>query len=172
MHPAAQWQSQTFLGNMSAGRILLNESLLLTPIFVSPNEIRILLDPKYVPDLYLKGMHRLRIEHSDWYADALIKVGEPIEPPFSLAPIITQVEVARKDGKPSFIKLTGRNFMLHPKFSHATIDGDFGFGHQTQVTREGVFFTEIHVPEPEKFNEADPHLIIYTTPYGVAFYEF
>ncbi len=172
LSPASSWQAETFLGEIPAGRVLLNESLLLTPAFVSATEIRVLLDPKYIPDLYLKGMHRLRVEHEDWYTDALLKVGDPIPPPESLAPVIMQVEVLRQSGEPRFIQLTGKHFMLYPKFSHATIDGEFGFGYRTQVTSDGVFTTQIHVPDPATFDDASDHLVIYTTPYGVAFYEF
>ncbi len=170
--PDPQFAPQTFLGDSPMGRMILDESLLLTPVSVSATEIKVLLNPKYVPDLYLKGMHRLRVEHGNWYTDALIKIGDPVPPPTSLAPGITQVEVVRQNDEPRFVKLTGSHFMIYPKFSHATIDGEFGFGYHTRVDASGQFETLIHIPNPESFDTVSPHLIIYTTPYGVAFYEF
>jgi hypothetical protein len=90
----------------------------------------------------------------------------------SLQPQIEGVEVLRERGKPMHIKLTGRGFMVFPKFSYATIDGEFGFGYQTEVTADGAAETVVHIPDPQSFDVNPRHTVIYATPFGVTFKEF
>ena len=164
---------QSFVGNEPQTRVLLDDSILLQVESVSATEIKARLNSKLLPDLYLKGNHRLSVELNRWYTDALLNVGEPAPVELSaLQPQIEGVEVLRERGKPMHIKLTGRGFMVFPKFSYATIDGEFGFGYQTEVTADGAAETVVHIPDPQSFDVNPRHTVIYATPFGVTFKEF
>lgn len=73
---------------------------------------------------------------------------------------------------PLHLRLKGQNFMIYPKFSYATIDGEFGFGYQTEVNVDGTSETVVHIPNPETFDQKTQHLVIMATPFGVAFKGF
>jgi hypothetical protein len=164
---------QSFIGNEPQARVLLDDSILLQVESVTATEIKARLNTKLLPDLYLKGNHRLSVELNRWYTDALLNVGEPVSVDVSsLQPQIASVEVLRERGKPLHIKLTGRGFMVFPKFSYATIDGEFGFGYQTEVAADGSAETVVHIPDPQSFDLNPKHTVIYATPFGVAFKEF
>ena len=164
---------QSFVGNEPQARVLLDDSILLQVESVSATEIKARLNSKLLPDLYLKGNHRLSVELNRWYTDALLNVGEPAPVELSaLQPQIEGVEVLRERGKPMHIKLTGRGFMVFPKFSDVTIDGEFGFGYQTEVTADGTAETVVHIPDPQSFDLNPKHTVIYATPFGVTFKEF
>ncbi|MGE3724221.1 MAG: hypothetical protein AB7I41_01625 [Candidatus Sericytochromatia bacterium] len=172
-----QWESplvqQSFVGNEPQARVLLDDSILLQVESVTATEIKARLNTKLLPDLYLKGNHRMSVELNRWYTDALLNVGEPAPVELSaLQPQIESVEVLRERGKPMHIKLTGRGFMVFPKFSYATIDGEFGFGYQTEVTADGSAETVVHIPDPQSFDVNPRHTVIYATPFGVTFKEF
>lgn len=77
-----------------------------------------------------------------------------------------------EDGKPVNLKLTGKNFMLFYKFSFSLIDGEFGFGHSTNVLNDGVWETIVHIPDPKKFSQNTEHSISYSTPFGTEFKRF
>ncbi|MEZ0369307.1 MAG: hypothetical protein ACAI44_09505, partial [Candidatus Sericytochromatia bacterium] len=102
---------QTFVGNEPKDRVLLDDSILLEPVSVTGTEIKVVLHSEGIPDLYLKGLHKLSVEHGNgapvWYTDGLIQVGEP-EPVTDLKPRIDAVEVMRDEkGKPLHIRCTG-----------------------------------------------------------------
>ena len=164
---------QSFIGKDPQARVLLDDSILLQVESVTKTEIKVRLNTQLLPDLYLKGNHRLSIELNRWYTDALLNVGEPAPVEVSsLQPQIESVEVLRERGKPMHIKLTGRGFMVFPKFSYATIDGEFGFGYQTEVAADGSAETVVHIPDPASFDLNPRHTVIYATPFGVTFREF
>jgi hypothetical protein len=164
---------QSFIGTEPQARVLLDDSILLQVESVTATEIKARLSTQLLPDLYLKGNHRLSIELNRWYTDALLNVGEPAPVEVSaLQPQIERVEVLREQGKPLHIKLEGRGFMVFPKFSYATIDGEFGFGYQTEVASDGSAETVLHIPDPQSFDLNPTHTVIYATPFGVALKEF
>jgi hypothetical protein len=164
---------QSFIGTEPQARVLLDDSILLQVESVTATELKARLSTKLLPDLYLKGNHRLSIELNRWYTDALLNVGEPAPVEMSeLQPQIERVEVLRERGKALHIKLAGRGFMVFPKFSYATIDGEFGFGYQTEVATDGTAETVVHIPDPDSFDLNPTHTVIYATPFGVAFKEF
>lgn len=159
---------QTFIGSDPQARVLLDDSILLETTSVTETEIHTVLHTEKVPDLYLKGLHRLSVELGDWYTDTLIQIGEPTPPPGSLQPSIDSVEVMRDEqSTPLHLRLTGHNFMLYPKFSYATVDGSFGFGFSTEADLDGTMRTIVHIPHPETFDQISEHLIILATPFGV-----
>ena len=163
---------QTFVGTEPHARVLLDHSLLLEVESVSATEIKAMLRTKQIPDLYLKGMHRLSVETDKYYTDSLIRIGDPA-PVTSLLPAIQSVEVMRdKNHRPLHVRLRGKNFMLYPKFSFATIDGDFGFGYRTEAFSDGSFESIIHVPNPDLFDRTPTHSIVYARPFGSAFKTF
>ena len=164
---------QSFIGTEPPARVLLNESVLLEVQAVNETEIKAVLQSERNVDLYLKGLHRISVEQGDWYTDALIKIGDPIPPAESLQPHINSVEVMRApNGQPLHLRLSGRNFNLFPKFYYCTIDGEFGFGFQTEVLADGSAETVVHIPEPATFDQQSEHVVIMATPFGVAFKEF
>lgn len=164
---------QTFVGAEPQARVLLDDSILLEVLSVSETEIQAVLQTEKLPDLYLKGLHKLSVEQEDWYTDALIQVGDPLPPAGSLMPSITSVEILRDtQNRPRHLRLTGQNFMVYPKFSYTTIDGAFGFGYQTEVTADGQFETLVHIPDPDAFEQQSEHAVIMATPFGVAFKTF
>ncbi len=164
---------QSFIGKEPQARVLLDDSILLQVESVTKTEIKVRLNTQLLPDLYLKGNHRLSIELDRWYTDALLNVGEPAPVEVSaLQPRIESVEVLRERGKPLHIKLTGRGFLVFPKFSYATIDGEFGFGYQTEVMADGSAETVVHIPDPNSFDLNPHHNLVYVTPFGVAFKAF
>jgi len=104
-----------------------------------------------------------------------LNVGEPVPVEYSrLQPQIESVEVLREDDddRPQHIRLKGKGFMVFPKFSYALIDGEFGFGYQTEVMADGSAETVVHLPNPKSFDINAPHTVIYATPFGVTFKEF
>jgi hypothetical protein len=149
---------QSFIGTDPQARVLLDDSILLQVESVTATEIKARLSAQLLPDLYLKGNHRLSIELNRWYTDALLNVGEPAPVEVSsLQPQIESVEVLRERGKPLHIKLAGRGFMVFPKFSYATIDGEFGFGYQTEVAADGTAETVVHILARSEDSEKKSH---------------
>ena len=168
---------ETLIEDSPKSRILLDDSILLQVISVEKDRIQVVLENKGLPDLYLKGLHKLSIEHEKYFTDTLIQVGEPQEKSVNLQPRIISAETLRNQaGVPLHIRLTGTNFMAQPKFSYFTIDGEFGFGFQTQVfaqsSGEMTWETVVHIPNPETFDNTSQHLIAYASPFGTAIYEF
>lgn len=163
---------QTFLGTTPTARVLLDDSILLQTVSATENEIEVQLETKYLPDLYLKGQHKLTVELDTFYTDTLVQVGDPA-PVSNLQPTITTIDVITSpQGKATHIHLTGSNFMVYPKFAHATIDGKFGFGYQTEVLANGTFEAKIHIPDPATFNLQTSHTLVYATPFGTVFRQF
>ena len=171
---------QSFIGKEPQARVLLDDSILLQVESVTKTEIKVRLNTQLLPDLYLKGNHRLSIELDRWYTDALLNVGEPAPVEVSaLQPRIDSVEVLRDDrGKPLHVRLKGKGFMVFPKFSYTTFStpgdetGEFGFGFQTEVNADGGAETVVHIPDPNSFDLNPSHTVIYASPFGVAFKEF
>lgn len=164
---------QTFVGNEPHARVLLDDSILLEVTSVTATEIHAILRTKQIPDLYLKGLHRLSVEQGDWFTDTLIKVGEPSPPETSLSPEIQSVEILSEQPRGStHLRLTGKNFMIYPKFSYATIDGEFGFGFQTKILQNGQMESIIHIPNPEAFAQRLTHTLTYASPFGVSYIVF
>lgn len=163
---------QSIVGNRPKVKVLLDDSIIFSPISVNENEIKVRINSKDIPEFYLKGFHKLTVEARKYFTDTLIKVGEP-EPINSLFPKITKVEILKdKNKKPANLKLTGSNFMMYYRFSYSTIDGTFSFGHQTNILSDGTFETIVHIPNPEKFDINKKHTINYATPFGVTFKDF
>lgn len=159
---------QTFLDGLPLSRVILNDSLLLEVVEANSHRLHVRLDSTYVPDLYLIGVHKLSLEHAGYYADTLIQVGEPLGSS-DLLPRIDHVEVlTNEEGQPVRLKLTGKNFMLFPKFSYSTVDGVFAFGHQTQIFTSGVWDTVVYIPDPAAFiSQGVEHEVRYATPFGL-----
>ena len=163
---------QSIVGNRPVVRVLLDDSIIFSYLSANENEIKVRLNSKYIPEFYLKGLHKLTLEARKYFTDTLIKVGEP-EPVANLFPKITKIEVLKdKKNKPVNLKLTGSNFMMYYRFSHSTIDGVSVFGHQTNILSDGTFESIVHIPSPEKFDMSKKHTINYATPFGVTFKEF
>ncbi|PIW14650.1 hypothetical protein COW36_21675, partial [bacterium (Candidatus Blackallbacteria) CG17_big_fil_post_rev_8_21_14_2_50_48_46] len=104
---------QSFVGKEPKARVLLDDSILLQVETVSATEIVARLNTQLLPDLYLKGNHRLSVELGEWYTDALLNVGEPVPVEYSrLQPQIESVEVLREDDddRPQHIRLKGKGF--------------------------------------------------------------
>lgn len=161
------------MGTEPKARVLLDDSVLLEVVSVSATEIKVILQSEKLPDLYLKGLHRLSVEHGDWYTDTLIQVGDPVAPESDLTPTIDSIEIKRNpSGLPMQIRVLGNNFMVYPKFSHSTIDGLFGFGFQTEVFADGRFEMLVHISNPETFDQRSEHTLIMATPFGVVVKEF
>ena len=180
---------QTFIGEKPQARVLLDDAILLEVISSTATELKVLLNPKDYIDLYLKGLHKISVEYKDYYTDALISIGEGAIPPRTLEPQIESVEILYDDDKDSDdkdsddknikkirksynIRLKGTNFMLNPKYYYTLIDGEFGFGHQTEVMQDGSYETVVHLPEPKVFAQKTEHQVIFVTPFGVTFKEF
>ncbi|MFN8671315.1 MAG: hypothetical protein U0457_04420 [Candidatus Sericytochromatia bacterium] len=74
------------------------------------------------------------------------------------------------------LKLKGRNFMMFYKFAYTRIDGKFGFGHSTAISKDtnGNVFWEaiVHIPDIKDFNSKTQHTISYSTPFGTAIKRF
>lgn len=165
-------QTFSYDDNTPKFRILIDDAHLLYPQSISENEIIVKFNTRSIPDFYLKGLHKLSVINNKFATDTLIKVGQPKEH-IDLKPVITSAEIIRNtDNKPAFIKLTGKNFMLYPKFSYCTIDGTFGFGYQTNILSQDesdTWETLIHIPNPNDFEKLEEHIIYYQTPFGDAF---
>jgi hypothetical protein len=163
---------QSVVGNEPQIMVILDDSILFTPVIASDKEIKVKIDTRGIPEFYLKGLHKLTVIDNKNFSDTLVKVGDPA-PVTSLSPSIYSVEVLKDDeGKPVNLKLTGRNFMLYYRFSYSQIDGVFGFGHMTNVVEEnGVLGWEtiVHIPNIPDFEGKTEHTISYATPFGFAF---
>ncbi len=177
LEPPMIHQSFAYNDNDPKVRLLLNDACLFTITSISETEIRATLNTRSILDLYLLGKsHKVTLVAFDYFTDTLIKVDEPEETDVKLFPQIDNVEVI-KDNKniPQFVKLTGKNFMLNPKFSYSTIDKKFVLGYLTNILaldESDKHEALIHIPEPKKFNLSIKHTLIYSTPFGTAFKEF
>lgn len=162
---------QTFLTPRPEARILLDQSILLEVISVSEDEIACVLHTQAIPDLYLKGSHRLSIEYGDQVSEQWINIGEPEETRESLSPRIESVRVLNNDEqKPALLLLKGQHFMLYPKYAYAMIDEHFVFGYQTEIFRDGTAQSLLHLPE--NFDVSTSHTLMYATPFGTQFFRF
>ncbi len=161
-----------------AARVLLNDAILLTPVSVSGSEIRVKLPQEGIPDLFLKGLHKLTLIKNRFYFDTQIKVGDPLmaPPESSLQPQIQHIEVVRNNkGQPRFLRCIGSGIMMGPKFSYAQLDGDFAFGYQSQMISSEtgkISETLIHIPDPTSFELNAQHTLSYSTPFGSNFKQF
>ena len=156
-------------------RVLLNDVILFSPVSASETEIKVKIDTIGIPDFYLKGLHKLSIEAPGISASTMIRVGDPAHVD-SLSPGIDSVEVIKDDkGNPLNLLVTGFNLMLNPSFSYSQIDGQFGFGHQTNIVDDNnglVWETIVHIPDVQAFAKNNQHTITYATPFGMAFKRF
>lgn len=163
---------QSFLGKEPRARVLLNHSVLLTVDSVSDTEIQARLNTAGLVELYLKGLHKISVEYGNYYTDALIQIGDP-EPVDDLSPGIDAIEVLRNDDNlPLHIRLSGDNFPVYTKFYYCLIDGEFGFGYQTEVLSAGGMETVVHIPNPDSFDQQDTHSVALATPFGTVFKTF
>lgn len=165
-------QTFAFEGKEPHSRVLLNDSVLLEPVSVSATEIEVVLQTKYLLDLYLRGLHKITVEHDAWYTDALVQVGEPVPTNADLRPRIDSTEILYKRGKPLHVRLEGAGFFVFPKLVYATVDGEFGFSDQTEVLDDGTGSIIVHIPDPAAFARQSTHTIMLATPFGVAFKTF
>lgn len=154
-------------------RILLDDAILLTPISITPDEIRVRLPQAGLTDLLLEGSHKITLVYQRYYADTIIQVGPPVAPPplGALQPQIKTVELVRNNnGQARFLRCTGTGLMTQGKFSYAQLDGDFALSYQSQIvqTDAGLSYeTLIHLPDPDQFDPMQPHTLTYATPFGV-----
>lgn len=165
-------QTFTFEGKEPKSRVLLNDSVLLEVVSVSATEIRAVLQTKHLLDVYLKGLHKLTVEHENWFTDCLIQIGEPVATTADLRPRIESVEILRERGKALHLRLEGGGFLVFPKLVYATIDGAFGFAYQTEVLEDGSGSIIVHIPDPAAFGRQTSHTVTLATPFGVAFKTF
>lgn len=172
LEPPLVQQTFTFEGEEPQSRVLLNDSVLLEPVAVSANEIQVVLQTRQLLDLYLRGLHKITVEHGKWYTDALIQVGEPVPTTVDLKPRIETAEVLRDRGKPLHVRLEGDGFLVFPKLIYATVDGAFGFSYQTEILQEGASSLVVHIPDPAAFARQSSHTVMVATPFGVAFKNF
>lgn len=175
--------NQSIVGNKPETRVLLDESIIFEILSISKSEITVKINSKWIPDLYLKGLHKLRVISGEKSASVFVKVGDP-SPVNTLSPKILSVEVLKtKDDdsdnksdknnkKPNNILIKGSNFMMYYRFSYSTIDGVFCYGHQTNILNDGSFESIIHIPDPKKFDPNKKHILMYTTPFGSVLKEF
>ncbi|MGE3725020.1 MAG: hypothetical protein AB7I41_05690 [Candidatus Sericytochromatia bacterium] len=178
LEPTVLLRSMAPNENEPTARILLDDAILLTPLSVSGTEIRVKLPQEGLPDLFLRGLHKLTLIKNHFYFDTQIKVGEPLAAPptGALQPQIQSIEVVRNNkGQPRFLRCTGSGLMLMPKFSYAQVDSEFAFGYQSQIvqneaTRE--YETLIHIPDPDSFDLNAQHTLTYATPFGTTFKQF
>lgn len=158
-------------------KVLLNDSLLLTPLAIqdTANEttLTVQLNTQYLPDTYLQGMHHLSVSVGQKLASTLIKVGAPDLSAAipNLQPVVDTVTVIRGNNTLD-LKLVGKNFFIQPKFTYAQIDGEFGFGQATVIYQDGKYETLINVPNPAAFSLRTQHSLSYITPYGIALKDF
>ena len=157
-------------------RVVLDDSILFTPISVSETEMKVKIDTFRIPDLLLSGFHKISVIGGGFFTDTLIKVGKPETVTNKLTPTIDKVEILNdKKGKPVNIRITGNNYMLYPKFYHTTFDGVFGFGHETSLFEENEvikYETIIHIPNASTFDKNKTHSLSFATPFGFAFKSF
>lgn len=157
-------------------KVLLDKSILLTPEFISESEIKVSINTRSIPDFYLLGDHVLTVLAEDKYTDTLIRFGDPENKNVNLKPEIENIEILKdEDKKPTYLKLTGKNFMINPKFSYSTIDGKFYPDYLTNVlsyTTGDKWETYISIPKDTKFNTKVSHNLVYSTPFGTTFKSF
>lgn len=178
LEPSVLVRSMAPNENEPNARVLLNDAILLTPTAVSGNEIRVQLPQAGIPDLYLKGLHKLTVIKNRYYFDTQIKVGTPLAAPQAgvLTPHFDKIEVVRNhQGKPRFLRCTGKGLMLTVKFSYAEVDSAFAFGYQSQIVQDEAttaYETLIHIPDPDSFDLNSQHTLTYATPFGTTFQQF
>lgn len=167
-------ESLTWIGKEPQTRVLIDKSLILEPVDIQPTQMTFKFNTFKKPDFFLKGLHHLELHHKQYFTDKLIMIGSPVEgeePTESLSPIINEVKILEdQNGLPINIELTGRNFMLYPKFSYSTMDGIFGFGHSTTIFEDGTSKSIVHIPDPEAFAlMPENHTMVYSSPFGSYF---
>jgi len=164
---------QTFVTEMPASRVLLNDTLLLEVLVANPQQLRVRLPRQYLNDLYVLGLHKLSVEHPPYYADVQVRVDEPVYTA-DLLPRIQAVEVLTDDqGQPHRLRLTGTHIPINPRFFHTTIQGEFAFGHQTRILSDGNAAAELYLPDTAAFLTAGPEYhLVFSTPFGTTPHSF
>ncbi len=152
-------------------RITLGESLLLTPISISPHEIRVRLNTEGLSDLFLNGNQALRITANSSVTSHLIRV-QATGTQSSLLPQIQSIELIDTTVPPQ-LKITGKNFPLQPHLSHVSIDEQTLHPLQTAIKEvDGELIWEHWA----SFNTNTPpegdFSVFYSSPFGVSFYTF
>lgn len=163
----------SFLPDELPHHLVLNHSIALKPISVSPTQITATLHPRGLPDLYFKGLHTLTLKVGNQTAERQIKVGDPLRA-VNLNPVIHSV-LYDNDQHPTHLKLTGQHFMVQPSLNYVQVDGI-----PVQATRASVQQTEtglqsnlwIPIPNPDTFDPHSDHELLYITSFGVALANF
>jgi len=179
LEPSVQIRAMAPNETQPASRVLLDDAILLIPISVSSNEIRVELPQTGLGELLLKGLHKISVIHKNYYSDTLIQVGEPqVAPPIeALSPQFNEIEVVRNNkGQARFLRCTGPGLnMVQGKFAYSMIDSEFAFVYQSQIvqTETGrAYETLIHIPDPASFDLNAQHTLTYATPFGTTFKQF
>jgi hypothetical protein len=78
-------------------KVLIDDSILLEIVSASKSEIKAKISTQAIPEYYLKGLHKLSIlgEDEEHRTDALIRIGDPVDPKASLSPSIDEVKIIR-----------------------------------------------------------------------------
>lgn len=171
---------QSLVGKEPPVRVTLDDFILFTPVSASATQIVATLDTTGLPDLYLKGLHKLTVHGGQLLTERLVRVADPEpvvtgQPPLSLSPSISKVEVLRDPETNKFVnvRLTGRNLMLSYRMSYIQVDSKPVFGHQTNVLEaEGGLIWEQIVHLPSDFVDGGTHTINLVTPFGSSFFTF
>lgn len=147
-------------------KILIDETILLKPIEVSDNQIKVEIDTTAIPDYYLQGEHKLTILSKDKEeTSVMINIGKPELLKTSLSPFIEDIKILKssditfdKDVKefvfktqnkeninniinflkniPVALKITGKNLMMYHGFSYIIVDGKKVNSHITSISKK------------------------------------
>lgn len=157
-------------------RITLNESILLTPVYVSPQEIRVVLNTEAITDLFLNGYQTLQVVANSEVAKKQIRVESTQQPSISLSPSIQKVEIITETS-PAQLKITGKNFPIQPNLNYLEVNGKSLRPMQTAVREiDGQLVWEHWATFDEQdinsLPENEKYALFYSSPFGVSISEF
>jgi hypothetical protein len=167
----AELLQQTFRGGQPQVRVLLDNYILLEPVSISPQEWRLALNTRAIPDLFLMGLHTLTVIVGEKVATAQIRFGLPLdedwETPLSVRPVVDEVTVVSLSDQP-YVRLTGKHFMLNPAWARLEINGVVYPIQQTNILRGDAWETFAYLPSDVVLLPETDYFLTYTTPHGVA----
>ncbi|MBT9544434.1 MAG: hypothetical protein IV090_03515 [Candidatus Sericytochromatia bacterium] len=142
---------------------VLNNDIHFKPTSISPQQLTLELDTKWIPDLYLAGPHKLRLRIGANLLQIYIVIGAP-DTPLILFPEINAVNLKGDNT----LEIIGKYFMRNPFFSELRLNQDKL--NIISVSNDGNNDVLIAEAPSELANEE--HQLIYSTPFGNTRFRF
>lgn len=142
-------------------RVLLNDSLLLTPVSVTAQEIQLSLEGQFLLDVQENGLQRIKLIAGAQSVEKQIKVENTI--PSILYPEIDTIRAFSQGGN-KWLEIVGSNFFINPRKNNLFLQNTVLAVQFVEVSTGGKAALWALVPEATQVEVDDTVLL--STPFG------